>query len=159
MHLPADVLQVLQDAVKKGSRLNRIKDDFRQAQNKIEQMQISDDWENPLDLLAARIPVYIPEEMKFVCDPHLILRSNTSDEEWQRLTNEAKNIMDGYNRDLKSAIDADKENSESSWPDLNQVSCLHAETYGFDDEKRADAFKAETIAEHFPGMTAHIQYM
>ncbi|KAJ6559991.1 RNA-dependent RNA polymerase [Mycena capillaripes] len=99
------------DAIKKGGRLNRIKDDFRRAQKKIEQMQLSNDWENPLDLLAARIPTYIPEETEFVCDPHLILRSETSEEEWQRLACEAKVVMDDYNKDLTTAIKADKENS------------------------------------------------
>ncbi|KAJ7919437.1 RNA dependent RNA polymerase-domain-containing protein [Mycena leptocephala] len=123
------------DAVKSGGGLRRIKDDFMRVKKQIAMVQTTPDWENPVALLAERVPVHVPEEMEFICDPTSScgprLPSRVA-----RLALDAKEIMDEYNQRLKSAIDADKENR----------------SLGFEDEKRADAFKAEIIAEHFPAV-------
>ncbi|KAF7352146.1 RNA-dependent RNA polymerase [Mycena venus] len=124
------------DAVKTGSGLRRIKDDFRRVKRRIQQIHFADEWKNPLEILADGVPERIPEEMQFTPDPDLILRSSTSEEDWLRLVQDAKATMKEYNQDLQSAIDADKE----------------IKSFGLEDEKRADIFKAETIAEHFPAV-------
>ncbi|KAF7353316.1 RNA-dependent RNA polymerase [Mycena sanguinolenta] len=122
------------DAVKQGGGLKRIKDDFRSIKRRIEQVQSPPQWNNPLEVLADQVPAGIPENIEFTPHPDLILRSSTTEEEWLRLVVEAKHRMREYNHGLKCAIDADKENLEC----------------GLKNEKRADIFKAETIAEHFP---------
>ncbi|KAJ7739164.1 RNA dependent RNA polymerase-domain-containing protein [Mycena metata] len=137
------LIETALDAVKNGGGLSTVKDDFLRAKEQIRNLQASADWvrltanwENPLQLLAERVPGKVPEEMEFVPNPQLILRSRTSEEEWQRLSLEAKQLMLGYNVRLNSAIKADKE----------------IRAYGWEDEKRADVFKAEFIAEHFPAV-------
>ncbi|KAJ6464452.1 RdRP-domain-containing protein [Mycena sanguinolenta] len=122
------------DAVKQGGGVKRIKDDFWRVKRRIEQVQFPAEWKNPLELLADEVPAGIPENMEFKPHPDLILRSSTSEQEWQRLVSEAEHQMRDYNQGLKRAIDADKENQE----------------FGFKNEKRADIFKAEIIAENFP---------
>ncbi|KAJ7772439.1 hypothetical protein B0H16DRAFT_1451515 [Mycena metata] len=137
------LIETVLDAVKNGGGLSTVKDDFLRAKEQIRNLQASADWvrltanwENPLQLLAERVPGKVPEEMEFVPNPQLILRSRTSEEEWQRLSLEAKQLMLGYNVRLNSTIKADKE----------------IRAYGWEDEKRADVFKAEFIAEHFPAV-------
>jgi hypothetical protein len=124
------------------------------VKKQIAMVQTTPDWENPVALLAERVPAHVPEEMEFICDPALILRSEAPEAEWARLALEAKEIMDEYNQRLKSAIDADKENRQSCVLHLylRFICSFSPGSLGFEDEKRADAFKAEIIAEHFPGM-------
>ncbi|KAJ7034349.1 RNA dependent RNA polymerase-domain-containing protein [Mycena alexandri] len=137
------LIETALDAVKNGGGLRRAKDEFFRAKKQITILQASADWgrltanwQDPLQLLAERVPGKVSEEMEFIPNPQLILRSSTSEEEWQRLSLEAKQFMLEYNARLSSAIDADKE----------------IRAYGWDEEKRADIFKAEFIAEHFPAI-------
>ncbi|KAK6991785.1 RNA-dependent RNA polymerase [Favolaschia claudopus] len=125
------------DALKAGTGLKRLADDFRKVKERIDNHETSAvdlDWVNPLEVLTEQVPQAIREEMTFDTNPELILRSSTSEQEWERLTIEAKRLMLVYNQGLKSSIDADKENK----------------LFGLDDEKRADIFKAEFIEKHFP---------
>ncbi|KAJ7767735.1 RdRP-domain-containing protein, partial [Mycena metata] len=93
-----------------------ILDDFLRVKKQITSLQespawgrLTADWEDPLELLAERVPGKVNEEMGFIPNPQLILRSSTSEEEWQRLALEAKDLMLEYNARLSSAIAADTE--------------------------------------------------
>ncbi|KAK7013090.1 RNA-dependent RNA polymerase [Favolaschia claudopus] len=125
------------DALKAGTGLKRLGDDFRKVKERIDNHEtpaVDLDWVNPLEVLTEQVPQAIKEEMTFDTNPELILRSSTSEQEWERLAIEARRLMLIYNQGLKSSIDADKENK----------------LFGLDDEKRADIFKAEFIEKHFP---------
>ncbi|KAJ7731722.1 RNA dependent RNA polymerase-domain-containing protein [Mycena olivaceomarginata] len=123
------------DAVKSGGGLRRIKDDFRRVKNRIEARVVDNRWVNPLEALADQVPAPIPENMNFTPDPDLVLKAEVDGEEWDGLVRQAKVEMKKYNDGLRSTIDADKEIKGS----------------GFDAEKRAEIFKAETITQHFAG--------
>ncbi|KAJ6470735.1 RdRP-domain-containing protein [Mycena vitilis] len=122
------------DAVKSGNGHEKLKYSFYDAQRKIAKIQVSEDWTDPLLLLQAHVPNRISEEMQFTPDPQLVLQSSCSKADWNRRVLEATEMMREYNRGLKSAMNADKENK----------------AYGLEEEKLADIFKAAFIAEHFP---------
>jgi hypothetical protein len=131
-----------------------LKDDFNQLRNRLPaQGQESDEWKNPLDTLAGLVPQVLQEDSTtWTCDPHLILRSDSSAEEWETLALEAKNIMAAYNRSLTLAIAADKDASKSGSAylvALDSKSCLELQGLQ-EDEKRTDLMNATFIAKHFP---------
>ena len=94
-------------------------------------------------MLAGLVPQVLQEDsITWTCDPHLVLRSNSSVEEWDALALEARNIMAAYNRSLTLtlAIAADKDASKSS---SAQLVALDSESFlelqGLqEDEKRTD---------------------
>ncbi|KAJ7185908.1 RNA dependent RNA polymerase-domain-containing protein [Mycena filopes] len=124
------------DIVKSGGSLAILRHQFDRLKNRNCNMQRPEGWTNPLEYLATLIPQASPATVTdFTPDPQLILRKDTTEEKWDALVQEAEIIMPAYNRSLQLAIEADKE----------------AKLQGFqDDEKRADAMKADMIAKHFP---------
>ncbi|KAJ7167892.1 RNA dependent RNA polymerase-domain-containing protein [Mycena filopes] len=140
----APLMERALDALKSGIDLNELKDDFFSARRRItglraspEWRELTADWTDPLEMLADRVPSKIPEKMEYTPNPQLILRSQVSELEWDRMSLEAKDLMSLYNEELRKAIKADEK--------------IRAE--GGDREHYADTFKAAFIAEHFPGAT------
>ncbi|KAJ7134927.1 RdRP-domain-containing protein [Mycena crocata] len=131
------MIEAALDVVKSGGSMAMLRNDFdrlrlspRWAQERFA------DWRNPLEHLAGLVPQVLQTgAMDFICDAQLILRSSTSEEQWDALAREAENVRPVYNRSLKNAIDADKD----------------AKLQGLqEDEKRADTLKAAFMAKHFP---------
>ncbi|KAJ7083229.1 RNA dependent RNA polymerase-domain-containing protein [Mycena epipterygia] len=132
------MIEAALDVVKSGGSIAMLKSDFDRMKisGELDSTQGTAGWQNPLEFLAGLVPQSShPSRMEFTCDPQLVLRSSTSDDEWDTLVREAEKVMPAYNKALQNAIQADKD----------------AMLQGLqEDEKRADAMKAAFIAKHFP---------
>lgn len=105
----------MQDVVKSGGSIAILKSNFDRLKfsGELDATQGPAGWQNPLEFLAGLVPQALQTGgMDFTCDPQLVLRSSTSEDEWDTLVREAQKVMPTYNKALQNAIQADKDASK-----------------------------------------------
>ncbi|KAJ7099900.1 RNA dependent RNA polymerase-domain-containing protein [Mycena belliarum] len=131
------MIEAALDVVKSGGNMAILRNDYDRLKNSSgSAQQCPPGWENPLEVLAGLVPPSVSTEAaELVCDPELVLRSDTSVDEWDPHVHEAEKLMRTYNMSLRLAIEADEQAKERGL---------------MEEEKRADIMKAEFMAKHFP---------
>jgi hypothetical protein len=108
------LIQQTQDIIKSGMSLAILRSDFDRFKNSHADVRRTAGWVNPLEHLAGLVPQALETGIvDFTADPQLVLRTQTSEDTWAAMVQEAEKVMPVYNGSLRIAIEADREASES----------------------------------------------